>query len=200
MLKNMTFKRPFLFACIVFLYSCSDNLDDQTTRGSQLQLGLNIENGPRQGFQYIDSNNTEYNYRYYTMTITNDTTIPVKLEIGFQNTELRLSDSSKSNIFLLPRHLTPKKQQMDLGGISKELKAFLDFNIDSLIHLTKTINPAERCVMTFGVLTDIKYTDPTTPFATKLLTENERPSGQTFKLKINDALIIPCGQFTYIDK
>lgn len=201
----MTVKYLFRLVFLICLYGCSDNSGNPVNRPDEkqfrlnqnhnFQFGLNIENGPRQGFQYIDSNNTEYNYRYYTMTITNDTTIPVKLSFGFTQLEMRLSDISYSKIFLLPRHLTPKQQQFDTHGISKELKNFLDFEIDKPIRLDKIINPTERCVLTFGVITDIKFIDPTTPFGTKLLVSTEK-----LKLKITDSLIIPCGQYTFVDK
>jgi hypothetical protein len=187
----MTIKIILRFLIFISFYACSDNSDN---RVGQTQSGLYLENGPRQGFQYLDSTK-EYNYRYYTMTIINDTTIPIKLSFGFTQLEMRLSDTSYSKIFLLPRHLTPKQQQFDTHGISKELKYFLDFDIDKPIHLDKIINPTERCVLTFGILTDIKFIDPTTPFGTKLLASTEK-----FKLIITDSLIIPCGQYTYVDK
>jgi hypothetical protein len=191
----MTIKQLFLLPSLIFLFGCFDNSDNQTISTNNTQSGLNIENGPRQGFQYIDSNHTEYNYRYYTMTITNDTTIPIKLSFGFTQLKMKLSDTSYSKIFLLPRHLTPKQQQFDTHGISKELKYFLDFDVNKPIQLDKIIKPTERCVLTFGVLTDIKFIDPTTPFGTKLLASSEK-----FKLKITDSLIIPCGQYSTLDK
>jgi len=46
--------------------------DGVTTISSQKKYGLYIANGQRQGMQYFDSTQTEYNYRYYTMMVTND--------------------------------------------------------------------------------------------------------------------------------
>jgi hypothetical protein len=195
MQTKMTPDHLLLILFLVCFSNCSDSSEKKADETDLRHSGLYIENGPRQGFQYFDSSGKEYNYRYYTITLTNDTTIPVRLELGFTLTEKMLSDTSNSEIFLLPRHLTPKQQQFDPGGMSKELKTFLDFEITNSVQLDKTIKPTEKCVLTFGVLTDRKFTDPTTAFATTLL-----PSNKKFKLKINDSLTIPCGQYSYIDK
>lgn len=205
----MTIKHLFRLIFLIFLYGCWGNSDNHANRRDEkqfrlnqdhhLQFGLNIENGPRQGMQYFASG-TEYNYRYNTITIWNDSTIAIQLEIGFSEMGMNLKDSIKSNFFLLPRHLTPNEQHFDTGGISEELKRFLDFEIDNPVHLSKVLNPGEKCVLTFGVLTDIKYPDPTTPYETELLTSREKTSTISLKLKINDKLIIPCGQFSYLQK
>lgn len=194
----MKVKHFFNLVLLICLFGCSENSNERANRSGPIQFGLYIENGPRQGFQYFDSTRTEYNYRYCTITITNDSLIPVNLEIYFPETAKTLINSSNSKVFLLPRHLTPKEQHFD-HSISKELKGFLDFEINKPEHLNKTLNPTEKCVLTFGVLTDTKYPDPTTPFDTKLLTSNEN-SAISFRLKINDTLIIPCGQFSYSEK
>ncbi len=195
----MTVKHLFRFVILVCLYSCTANTADGTSTIFKTQSGPYIENGPRQGFQYFDSIMTEYNYRYYTMTITNDSIVPIHLVIYFPKTAELLMDKYKSKVFLLPRHLTPKEQHFD-HGISKELKIFLDSEIDKSEHLDKILSPTEKYTMTFGFLTSTKYPDPTTPFNTKLLTSNENSSTILFKLKVNDTLIIPCGQFSYAEK
>jgi len=194
----MTVKH-FFQLLFILLYGCSFNSDKQENGKGEKQFGLHIENGPRQGFQYFDSTKTEYNYRYYTMTITNDTIVPVLFEINFDTADILVNDSLKSKIFLLPRHLTPDEQHFD-QTIPKELIRFLDVEIATPLNFIKTLKPSEKCVLTFGVLTDTKYFDPTTPFGTEILTSNENSSAISMKLKINDRLIIPCGQFSYINK
>lgn len=194
----MTVKYQFQLIFLILVFGCSDKSDD---RINQTQFGFYIENGPRQGFQYIDSNNRQYNYRYYTMTITNDTIIPIHLEINFSGTEKFLCDSCKSKVFLLPRHLTPERQHFD-KNMSIELKRFLDVEIGRPVYLNKTLKYTETCVLTFGVLTETRYSDsdPTTPYGTELLTLNENSAAIALKLKINDTLMIPCGQIYYIKK
>ncbi|MCW3102212.1 MAG: hypothetical protein JWO09_652 [Bacteroidetes bacterium] len=117
---------------------------------------------------------------------------------------MNLKDSIRSKIILLPRHLTPNEKDFYTGEMSqnlkelKELKRFLGFEIDHPVHLSKVLKPREKCVLTFGVLTHTKYLDPTTPFGTELLTSHESLSTISLKLKINDTLIIPCGQISYM--
>ena len=196
----MTFKHLFRLVFLIFLYGFSGNADSHVNRTYEKLSGLYIENGPRQGMQYVDSNGAEYNYRYNTITIWNDSTVAIQLEIGFSEMGRNLIDSIKSKIFLLPRHLTPNEQHFDTGGISEELKKFLDFEIDNPVHLSKVLNPGEKCVLTFGVLTDTKYPDPTTPYETELLTSREKTSAISLRLKINETLIIPCGKILCIQK
>lgn len=196
----MIVKPLFQLVFLICLYSCSGNAYKHVNRPGDRQFGLNIENGPRQGMQYFDSSGVEYNYRYNTITIWNDSIAPIQLEIGFSEMGMNTKDSLQSKFFLLPRHLTPNQQQFDKGEISEELKRFLEFEIDKPEHLSKVLKPGEKCVLTFGVLTDIKYPDPTTPYETKLLTSNDNTSAISLKLKINDTLIIPCGQFSYMQK
>lgn len=193
----MTVKNIFRLLFFISLCGCTNNTVSHAKIIRQTQFGLYIENGQRQGFQHFDSTKTEYSYRYNTITITNDTTIPIQLEIGFS--EKDLSNISYSKVFLLPRQLTPSKQQFD-NSISDELKSFLDLDTDKLEHLNKTLKPTEKCVLTFGVLTNTIYPDPTTPYETKLLTYTETPSSISCKLKINDTLVIPCGHFRFLEK
>jgi hypothetical protein len=205
----MIVKHLFRLVFLICFYGCLGNSDNHVNRPKEkqlrlnqyhhLQFGLNIENGPRQGMQYFSSG-AEYNYRYNTITIWNDSTVAIQLEIGFSEMVMNLKDSIRSKIFLLPRHLTPNEQHFDTGGISEELKKFLDFEIDNPVHLSKVLNPGEKCVLTFGVLTDTKYPDPTTPYETELLTSREKTSAISLKLKINDTLIIPCGQILCMQK
>ena len=188
----------FIELLFILLFGCSCNSVKQDFGKGEKQFGLHIDKGPRQGFQYFDSTKTEYNYRYYTIEITSDTIVPILLKINFDTTDIPVNDSIKSKIFLLPRHLTLEKQQFD-QTMSKELIKFLDVEIDNPQNLIKTLKQGEKCVFTFGVLTDIKYFDPTTPYSTEILTSNENLSVIAMKLKINDRLIIPCGQFSYIN-
>lgn len=193
-----------LLVGFISLCACDNNSDNPEDAGhhkrtrqfagetGSTQFGLAIENGPRQGFQYL-----HYDYRYFTITITNDTTLPVQLEIGLLERELK--EDSSSNVFLLPRRLTPKEQHFD-QSMSDELRRFLEFEIDKKEHLSSVVNPSEKCVLTFGVLTDTKYPNPTTPFGTQLLTSKENESKVSCWLKLNEAFIIPCGHIEFIHR
>jgi len=194
-----TFRNSILLLFTVSVFSCSDNESKKHLQNiSEKHFGISIENGPRQGFQYFDSARCEYDYRYVTTTITNDSIVPVHLEIYFSEeyNSLRTHDSLNSKVFLLPRALTPKRQHFD-GSMSKELKDFLDTEIDTPISLDTTINPKEECVIRFGVLTDIEYVDP---MRIALITSIKNRSALSLQLSIDNGLIIPCGQISFSTK
>jgi hypothetical protein len=212
-------KHLFRLVFLICLYGCSGNSDNHVNRPDEkqfnpniendpiqglqyhyLQYGLYIENGPRHGILYTNPSGKKYDYRNYTITIWNDSTVAIQLEIGFSEMGMNLKDSTRSKFFLLPRHLTPNEQHSDKRRMSKELERFIDFEIDNPVHLSKVLNPREKCVLTFGVLTDPKYPTPTTSYETKLLASYENSSAISLKFRINDTLIIPCGQFSYMQK
>jgi hypothetical protein len=197
----MIVKHLFRLVFLICLCGCYDSSDNRKNRSDLTQFGLYIKNGPRQGVQYFNST-SQYNYRYYTMTVTNDSMTPVHLEIHFSKTGEVLSDRCNSKVFLLPRHLTSEVLQYDKGMFA-ELKRFLDLEIDKPVYLNDTLKPTETCVLIFGVLTKTSYSeydsDPTTPYGTQLIASKENSSKILLKLKINDTLVIPCGHFTYIE-
>lgn len=187
---------------IICIYATAGNSYSQLIKTTgEKKFGLNIKNGPRQGLQYFDSTKTENSYRYYTMTITNDSTIPIQLNIYFSQKEVGLNDRRKSKVFLLPRQLTPAATQFD-KSISNELKKYLDMKSHTPEHFNKILKPEEKCVLTFGFLTNSNLWtyDPTNRFDPKLIVSKEKSSAQSIKLKISDTLIILCGQFSYINK
>jgi hypothetical protein len=135
------------------------------------------------------------------------------LRISFSKEYKYLRDRNilKSKVFLLPIKLTPERQHFD-NSMSEELKHFLDNNVDVPISLDTIINPNERIVMTFVVLTDEKYGE----FMQMQLIS----SAKQFRLNKNDSLeklvhwpeklqtiylaldlvnsfIIPCGQISF---
>ena len=198
------------FVGLLFLfgvYSCADNgreyyaakhdFADQSKR----KFGIYVENGPRQGFQYSDSIGRVYDYRYFTETITNDSTIRIKLEISFSKFyyDKQLNDSLPSKVFLLPRDLTPDRQQFD-KAMSKELYTFLNSGINKPVTLVKTLEPKEKCVVTIGVLTENSRHDVTTPYATGLIVTGYNPSALSLKFRLNSTLDMACGQIVYVPK
>lgn len=153
-----------------------------------MQFGLYIENTPRRGSQYFDSEKREYNYRYYTITITNDSIVPVRLKINFDKTSVGLF-----NVFLITRRLTPEEYSMTDQHLLLELLGCRKRNITKPIHLNKVLKPNEKCVFTFGVLSNVKDLDPTTPFSSGMVASKEK----SLFLEINKFIKIPCGQFSF---
>ena len=110
----------YLLICTLFIgfFSCSENSDNSKINKQarnqlgERQFGVYIKSGYRQGYQYFDSHKNEFNYRNYTMTIMNDTAVPVHFLISFCDTGIARSQSTKSKVFLLPRHLTPNEPRL----------------------------------------------------------------------------------------
>jgi hypothetical protein len=201
----MTVKHLFRLVFLICLYGCSGNSDNHLYRADEKQFapfaeneigekqfGLYINNPGRRGMSYFDPNRADW-YFSYTITITNDTLIPIHLEISFPETGWGLKDSIKSIFFLLPEHLT------DSRTMSEGLKRFLDVGKDTPVHLSKTLKPTEKCALTFGILTLSKY-NPTTSYDSKLFTSPKNASELSVKFKMNEKLTIPCGHISYINK
>ena len=192
----MTFKNLVRLLFLNVLFSCTDSSDSsngQTNSIEKLPTGFYLENGPRQGFIYADSIGPQYTYRYITTTIRNDSTAPMTLKINFSKVKSNFKDSLKSIVFLLPRHLTPERQHFD-QEMSKELKWFLSRVAKAPVSLDTILGPKQKCVMTFGILTDVKYAEP---YGIYLKGSSSHSSATTLALSF-DKYLIPCGQITFI--
>jgi len=69
------------------------------------QSGLLIENDPNRGVSYTDSLGAKYNVRYIPITITNDSIIPIHLQIAFSKEydyPIALG-AEKFKVFLIPK-------------------------------------------------------------------------------------------------
>jgi hypothetical protein len=216
----MIVKNIFRLFIFISLYGCSGNSDSSETREQppqfghlaaneigekqfdfydEKQFGLYIKNPGRRGMWYIDPTNIDPTnggdwYFSYTITIRNDTLIPVHLDISFPETGWGLKDSIKSIFFLLPEDLTLSRVMS-----KEELQWFLDVGKNTPVYLSKTLNPTETCAMTFGILTNTKH-NPTTSYDSKLFTSPKNASELSVKFKMNEKLTIPCGHITYINK
>ena len=210
----MTFKYLFGLLFVFGLYSCSDDPPEERRHDkyfgsySKKYSRIAIENGPRQGLHYVDSNGIKYSYLYITTTITNDSLVPIRLIISFSKeyNYLRSNNILKSKVFLLPIQFTPERH------MSKALKKFLDTDVDIPISLDTIINPNERLVMTFGVITEMKYEE--FPYMELISSDKQfhlikndslenlvhsSEDTQTFYLALDliNNFLIPCGQISF---
>ncbi len=124
----------------------------------QSKSGLQIEYGSNQGLTHTDSLGIKHNYRYITATITNDSTIPIHLQIALSKEyEFPASCGDKKyKVFLLPKELTPDTAAL-YNNITDGLGNFLDRCLDNPYVLNKTLEPGEQHVVTIGTL----YSRPT---------------------------------------
>ncbi|WP_317896775.1 hypothetical protein [Aurantibacillus circumpalustris] len=212
-------KHIIAFGLLCGFYSCSEDLCKEHKSEkyygsySKKYSNISIENGPRQGFQYYDTAGTAFNYRYITTTITNDSVVPIRLKISFSKeyNSLRSTNSLKAKILLLPRELTPDRQHFD-NSMSVELKTFLDKDVDKPVSLDKIINPNERLVMTFGVLTNVidgefmrmelitsnsKFHLNRHDSITSVSNKSENSSTMYLALELVNSYIIPCGEISF---
>lgn len=114
------------------------------------KTGLKIEYGPNLGM--IDEF-TAGNYIHITATITNDSTIPINLQMALSN-EYDFPDTCgdyKYKIFLLPKRLSPDTATL-YGIIADGLADFLDSCLENPYNLDETLQPGEYTVITIATL------------------------------------------------
>lgn len=131
----------------IALIACSCNLQAQNT-------GLKIEYGPNLGT--IDKFSAG-NFIHITATITNDSTIPINLQIAISD-EHDFPDSCgdfKYKVFLLPKEMTPDSATLYnniTNTVTEEVDNFLNRCLENPYVLNKTLEPNEYSVITIGTL------------------------------------------------
>lgn len=213
----MTVKCLFGLLFLLGLYSCLDDPPDERRHdkyfgsySKKYSSQILIKNGPRQGFPFGINN-----YLCITTTITNVSLVPIHLGISFSKEYdfLRLNSILKSKVFLLPRQLNSELQLYSDKSVSEELKQFLGTDVDIPNSLDTVINPNERIIMTFGMLTEMKQEN--FPYFELISTDKQ------FHLNTNDSIenlvrstkdtqtcylaldiinnrLIPCGQISLV--
>ena len=119
-----------------------------------LKSGLQIEYGPNLGTSHTDPQGIKNFYVHITATITNDTIIPIRLQLALAK-EYEYPDfcgNEKYKVILLPEELTPDTADI-YNNIVNGQHDFLNSPLDNAETLTKTLNPGEFCVVTVGTLT-----------------------------------------------
>lgn len=130
--------------------SCSENKHGKHL--GKKHLGLYIDNSQRRGSQYFDTLGTEYNYRYFTSTFTNDTAVPIQLKIAFAKEFNFPCDTGNQKFKVL---LFPEGSK----DLPKDLKSTLRIYKSTENTFSKVINPKEKFAMTFGLLTISNHLD-----------------------------------------
>lgn len=117
--------------------------------------GLRIEYGPNLGTTHTDGDGTRNFYVHVTAIITNDSTIPIQLNMELAESYAYPSfcgDSRSFKAFFLPEDLTPDTATV-YNGIVNGQHHFLDSPINDPTLSKRTLNPGEFCVVTIGSLT-----------------------------------------------
>lgn len=229
----MKFKIILGFLTLLIVYSC---FQQTSKNGQQINNGLNqhlgskiglkIENRVNRGAGFTDSEGNDYWLIHIASTITNDSTIPIQLQMAFSKKYDYPIEygNQKFNIFLLPKVFAldggtiVTDQAMFTDSMQIELLKYLE-NGDTPYMLNKTLKPGEKCVVAIGT----QYPRPTkcAVFPNLLLLQSESANFQACENQLDQdkstnpqlelglkldfrpgktaekCIIIPCGQISY---
>lgn len=185
------------------------------------KTGLKIETTPTRGTGLTDSLGSKYGIVHVTNTITNDSTIPILLQIALP-IEYSYPISDEFKIVLWPGLTEPPHLYTDSQGWVRE--NFTDNYLEASNQFNKLLAPGEKYVVTIAT---IKYPGPPetcSAVAYSLLQYSERRNYSgcdwtmdeehstnpqlalglhvgfcTSGLHYESCMIITCGQITYIE-
>lgn len=108
---------------------------------------------PKGGGTYTNSQGNTYSYVVFWYRVTNQSEVPMELELNFPATPFAFFPSPDSHIrlFFPSETLTPEKIDEFDYGLS-DLKGFLDAEFNEPSGLQKTINPKEEYLFYLSVL------------------------------------------------
>lgn len=192
-----------------------------------LNLGLKIETRINRGARYTDLDSTDYWLIHIASSITNDSTIPIHLQMTFcreYDYPTEYGDQ-KFNIFLLPKvfAIDGGKILADNGMLTDSMQVeFRNYLVNGLgtpYIFNKTLEPGEKCVVPIG--TQYPMTSNCGVFPNVLFSKSEIANFQVCEnqfgqdestnsqfalgLKLDfrpgktpeKCTIIPCGQISY---
>lgn len=149
---------------------------------------------PKGGGTYTNSQGNTYSYVVFWYRVTNQSEVPMELELNFPATPFAFFPSPDSHIrlFFPPETLTPEKiNEFDYG--QSDLKGFLDAEFNEPAGLLKTINPKEEYLFYLSVL---MYQVEGTARTALVMKGNNL----FYQVSISpNATSIPCGQIVFKD-
>ena len=213
---------PFIFILLT-MFSCSiqksakENSpasENHPGKNIRAERGLLINNGINRGTGYTDSLGSKYNLRYIPVIITNDSTIPIRLQLSFSK-EYEYSINQFEEIFqVIP---LPREWALDGTGVTEKMNEELSNYIEKP-ELSQTINPGEDWILGIGtlypnppkfsgVLPKVLFTaDQTKDFPTcdwEMRKDSLSKDQITLWLRLNFGeycQVIPCGYISFPDK
>ena len=147
--------------CLLIICSCNQQPSKkglQNEKDSNQHLGLRIENRINRGTGYTDLQGTDYNLRYIPITITNDTSISIHLQIDFSKEyDYPIENSGqKFKVLLLPKvfaldgvPITTDNQTL-IDSVQIEFRNYLEYGLDTPYKLNKILEPNEKIVIVIG--------------------------------------------------
>ena len=144
-----------LSACVYFPRDGqSDSVrKEASTAQEKFKTGLSIEYGTNLGATHTDSEGQRHFYVHNTAVITNDSTIPIQLNLALAK-EMSFPDfcgESTYKVFTLPGELTPDTSTV-YNNIVNGTHDFLNAPLKNTKEIKKTLQPDDICLVTIGVL------------------------------------------------
>lgn len=175
--------------------------------------GLSIEHGGYRGTEYRDSQGTNYNLRYNPILVTNDSTIPIHVQIAFAKEYDYPTgyDNKQFKVFPLPKEWA---QDGTTDGMFDQMWQEFEYYLEKPF-LNATLEPSENLVFAIGTLypqpPEVWWVVPNELFATSndemfptcdwYLYEDPISNSEIalgLKLHLDQrCIIIPCGQISY---
>ena len=123
----------------------------------QTDCGLLIENDKNRGVNFTDSLGAKYNLRYIPITITNDSTVSIHIQIAFSSDYdyPTAYGDQKFNVFPFPKEFKPDEVTWDtityeLG--KSKLRDFLNEGFETPYILNETLEPGQKFQLSIGSL------------------------------------------------
>lgn len=128
-----------LIALLLIFSNCSGTAQPTTS-------GLLIDNGMYRGTVFTDGSGATYNLRYMPITISNDSTVPIQIQLEFSK-EYNFPEPYNDKTFgVVP---LPEEWGLDGVGITDSMRRDLSGVIDKPI-LQKTLKPGEKALIAIG--------------------------------------------------
>lgn len=203
------------FLTVLIVCSCSQR---NSKNELPLSTGLQIENGPTRGTGFTDSLGTKYGLVYITATITNDTIIPIQLQLAFSKEYDYPTDYGEEQFKVL---LLSEEWGLDGVDITEKMINELPKNTEKPVF-EKTLDAHKKCVVTIGILRPREGLCSATPYAileynnSDIFPSCEWSIGEykapnpdlALGLKVGfctvggdyeSCTVIPCGQISYLE-
>ena len=183
-----------ILCLLIILITCS--CTEQTSKAEQQNqdttdqhlkpnTGLKIEykqtRGIRDRVPYRDSLGAKYSLRYIPTTLTNDSTIPIHVEIAFaKEYDYPIAyDDAQFKVIPMPQEWALDGEDWNLDSLLKELPKQVDRPF-----LNKTLEPGEECLLAIGTVFPRSATYGVFPMA--VFPQNKRAFHE-----FCDSLVIP---------
>ena len=140
----------FLFVALGSFTECSK--DKSSVTQQKWNSGLKIENGPTRGMGFSDLLGMKYGIVYITSTMTNDTTIPMQLELDVAM-KYDYPEAYGEEHF----NILPLSKEWGMNGIEITDSMILELsNYMNKPSRNITINPGESYVTTIGIIRPVR--------------------------------------------